>query len=97
MIKFPSSFLSLAFLTLSLNGAYALDCEKGQLRLKEGTLVDNSSCENIYLSEVASSYGLKVSPSELNNPNKKKDICRSVWTDNRVNMICERAGIPERY
>jgi hypothetical protein len=40
---------------------------------------------------------MRVSAAKIrNNPNYKKEICRTVWTDIRVQTACLNAGVPER-
>jgi len=54
-------------------------------------------CQDQQLAQVAREYGIRASAAKIrNNPNYKKEICRTVWTDNRVQLTCENAGVPER-
>ena len=76
--------------------AHAIECNRG-LQAINGDLISTPYCQDAYLAEVAREYGLKASAAQIrNNPNFKKEICRTVFTDNRVQLTCEQAGVPER-
>jgi hypothetical protein len=76
--------------------AHAIDCVRG-LQSVNGQLISTPYCQDAYLAEVAREYGLKASAAQIRaNPNLKKEICRTVFTDNRVQLTCEQAGVPER-
>jgi hypothetical protein len=76
--------------------AHAIDCIRG-LQSVNGQLISTPYCQDTYLAEVAREYGLKASAAQIrNNPNFKKEICRTVFTDIRVQTTCEQAGVPER-
>jgi hypothetical protein len=75
--------------------ARAIDCVRGLQRVN-GQLIATPYCQDAYLAEVARRYGLKASAEKIrNNPNFKKEICRTVFTDIRVQATCEQAGVPE--
>jgi len=77
--------------------ASAINCVKGYQRV-QGSLIATPYCQDQYLAKVARQYGLRASAAKIrNNPNYKKEICRTVWTDNRVNLTCKNAGVPERF
>ena len=76
--------------------ASAIDCVRGYQRV-QGNLIATPYCQDQQLAQVARGYGIRASAAKIrNNPNYKKEICRTVFTDNRVNITCENAGIPER-
>jgi hypothetical protein len=76
--------------------AHAIECNRGLQSIK-GDLIATPYCQDEYLAEVAREYGLKASAAQIrNDPNYKKEICRTVFTDNRVQLTCEQAGVPER-
>jgi len=75
--------------------ASAVDCVRGYQRV-QGNLILTPYCQDQQLAQVAREFGMRVSASEIrNNPNYKKEICRTVFTDIRVQMTCENAGVPE--
>ncbi len=76
--------------------ASAIDCVRGYQRV-QGNLIATPYCQDQQLAQVARGYGIRASAAKIrNNPNYKKEICRTVWTDNRVQITCENAGVPER-
>jgi hypothetical protein len=83
-------------IVISGTPAHAIECVRG-LQSVNGDLISTPFCQDAYLAEVAREYGLKASAAEIrNNPNFKKDICRTVFADIRVQATCEQAGVPER-
>jgi hypothetical protein len=95
--KNPHSTLGLVTLVLVLaTPAHAIDCVRG-LQSVNGQLISTPYCQDTYLTVIAREYGLKASAAQIrNNPNFKKEICRTVFTDIRVQTTCEHAGVPER-
>jgi hypothetical protein len=95
--KNPVSSLAIATLVLVLaTPVHAIECVRG-LQSVNGQLISTPYCQDTYLAEVAREYGLKASAAQIrNNPNFKKEICRTVFTDIRVQTTCEQAGVPER-
>jgi hypothetical protein len=95
--KNPVSSLAIATLVLVLaTPVHAIECVRG-LQSVNGQLLSTPYCQDTYLAEVAREYGLKASAAQIrNNPNFKKEICRTVFTDIRVQTTCEQAGVPER-
>ncbi len=90
--------LCLAALAAALAGpAAAIKCEKGFQRVK-GDLIATPYCQDQYLAEVAHQYGFKASANKIrNDPNYKKELCRFVFNDIRVQTTCMDAGVPEFY
>jgi hypothetical protein len=77
--------------------AAAIKCVKGYQKV-QGNLLSTPYCQDQYLAQVARQYGLRASASKIrNNPNYKKEICRTVFTDIRVQETCLNAGVPEAY
>jgi hypothetical protein len=90
--------LCLAALAVTLAGpAAAIKCEKGFQRV-QGDLIATPYCQDQYLAEVAHQYGFKASANRIrNDPNYKKELCRFVFNDIRVQTTCMDAGVPEFY
>jgi hypothetical protein len=95
--KRPHSSLGPSLLILVLaTPAHAIDCIRG-LQSVNGQSISTPYCQDAYLAEIAREYGLKASAAQIrNDPNFKKEICRTVFTDIRVQTTCEQAGVPER-
>ena len=61
----------------------------------KGELLATPYCADEYLAQVAREYGIKVTAAQIrNNPNLKRNVCRTVFTDNRVFLTCKDAGVP---
>jgi hypothetical protein len=87
----------LAVTGLVTPAAAAIKCVKGYQKV-QGNLIFTPYCQDQYLAQVARQYGLKASAAKIrNNPNYKKEICRTVFTDIRVQETCLDAGVPEAY
>jgi hypothetical protein len=84
--------------TAALAGpAAAIKCENGFQRV-QGDLIATPYCQDQYLAQVARQYGFDASAAKIrNNPNYKKEICRFVFNDIRVQSTCMDAGVPEIY
>ena len=81
--------------TVVATPASAIKCVKGYQRV-QGNLLATPYCQDQYLAQVAREYGIRASASKIrNNPNFKKEVCRTVFTDIRVQMTCLNAGVPE--
>jgi hypothetical protein len=66
------------------------------MRSVNGQMIYTPYCQDEYLAEVAREYGFKATGAEIrNNPNFKKEICRFVFQDTRVQITCMQAGVPE--
>ncbi len=77
--------------------AAAIKCEKGFQRV-QGNMIATPYCQDQYLAEVAREYGFKASASKIrNDPNYKKELCRFVFSDIRVQTTCLDAGVPEFF
>lgn len=77
--------------------AAAIKCEKGFQRV-QGNLIATPYCQDQYLAQVAREYGFKASAARIrNDPNYKKEICRFVFSDIRVQTNCLSAGVPEFF
>jgi hypothetical protein len=74
---------------------HAIECSRGTQKVN-GQMIFTPYCQDEYLSEVAREYGFTAPAAKLrNNPNFKKEICRFVFQDIRVQITCMQAGIPE--
>ena len=68
--------------------------EKG-LQRSGGRLISTPYCEDNYLAQVAREYGVRHSAEAIrNNPNLKRDVCRFVGRDIRVQHNCPDEGSP---
>jgi len=77
--------------------AFAIKCENGYQRV-QGNLIATPYCQDQLLAQVAVSQGFKTSAAKIrNNPNHKKEICRFVFNDIRVQQTCLDAGVPEFF
>jgi len=86
-----------AVLLLALPGsAWAgTKCERGY-QLVQGNWISTPYCQDAYLADVAREYGFNASAAKIrNNPNYKKELCRYVFSDIRVQETCLSAGVPE--
>ena len=73
----------------------AIECVRG-MRSVNGQMIYTPHCQDEYLAEVAREYGFKASGAKIRgNPNFKKEICRFVFQDIRVQITCLQAGVPE--
>jgi len=61
--------------------ALAIDCVRGYQRV-QGNLIATPYCQDQYLAQVA-------------RPNYKKEVCRTVFNDIRIQTTCLNAGVPE--
>lgn len=63
-------------------------CKEGFQEIK-GRSVSTPYCEDEYLAQVAREYGTRVSADTLRaNPNAKRDVCRFIGRDIRINHTC---------
>jgi hypothetical protein len=75
--------------------ASAIDCVRGYQRV-QGNLIATPYCQDQYLAQVAREYGIPATASKIrNNPNYKKEVCRTVFNDIRIQTTCLNAGVPE--
>jgi hypothetical protein len=92
-----SGVMAWAVLLASPAAAFRIKCENGFQRVK-GDLISSPYCQDEYLAVVAREYGFSATGAKLrNNPNFKKEICRFVFNDIRVQGTCLTAGVPEYY
>jgi hypothetical protein len=89
-----------AALTLVALGSPALaepNCENGA-QLVKGNWMATPWCQDKLLAEVANARGFKTTFAAIrNDPNHKKELCRFLFTDIRVEGTCLDAGVPEYY
>ena len=75
--------------------ALAIDCVRGYQRV-QGNLIATPYCQDQSLAQVAREYGIPATASKIrNNPNYKKEVCRTVFNDIRIQTTCLNAGVPE--
>lgn len=70
----------------------AIKCENGYQRV-QGNLISTPYCQDALLAAVARQYGFKTSAAAIReNPNHKREICRFVGRDIRVQEGCITAN-----
>jgi hypothetical protein len=75
--------------------AVAITCRNGT-QLVQGSWIATPYCQDLYLAQVARERGYPVSAEKIrNNPNYKKELCRSIFADIRISETCRSAGVPE--
>jgi hypothetical protein len=61
----------------------------GGFQVVNGTLLSTPYCQDQQVAQVARSYGLRVTDGQIrNNPNIKREVCRTIGRDNRVYLSC---------
>lgn len=82
---------------LAASPALAIKCQNGN-QLVQGNWLATPYCQDQLLAQVATERGFKASLAQIrNNPNYKKELCRSLFNDIRVQMTCLDAGVPEFF
>lgn len=82
---------------LATPASAAIKCSNGN-QLVQGNWLATPYCQDQQLAEVATERGYRASAKEIrNNPNYKKELCRSLFSDIRVQMTCLDAGVPEYF
>lgn len=72
--------------------AAAIQC-KGGYQVVQGNLLATPYCQDALLATVARQYGFKTSASAIRqNPNHKREVCRFVGRDIRVQENCLTAN-----
>jgi hypothetical protein len=75
----------------------AIKCQDGS-QLVQGNWLATPYCQDALLAQVALQRGFKTSFAEIrNNPNHKKELCRFLFSDIRVQGTCLDAGVPENF
>ena len=93
----PAAVAVLAVLAAASPGAAEIKCQDGA-QLVQGNWLATPYCQDKLLYQVANSRGFKTSFEAIrNNPNHKKELCRFLFTDIRVQMTCLDAGVPEYF
>ena len=81
---------------LSAGPALAINCNEGYQRV-QGNAIATPFCQDEYLSQVARTYGVKSTGDLIrNNPNYKREVCRLVGRDIRVQTSCIEELSPGR-
>lgn len=66
----------------------AIRCEGG-FQIVQGNRLATPYCQDDQLAKVAREYGMRASASAIrNNPNYKREVCRLVGRDIRVQLTC---------
>lgn len=77
--------------------AQAIDCSGGFQHV-QGSWIATPYCQDEQLAQVARQYGFRAAAAEIrHNPNVKKEICRFISQDIRVQTTCLDAGVPESF
>ena len=89
-----ATLVVLAFATPAIA---AIKCNDGN-QLIQGNWMATPYCQDKLLAEIANARGFKTTFAAIrNNPNHKKELCRFLYTDIRVQMTCLDAGVPEYF
>lgn len=81
----------LAFAAMSAPAA-AIEC-RGGYQVVQGNLLSTPYCQDALLAKVARQYGFKTSAAAIRqNPNHKREICRFIGRDIRVQENCITAN-----
>ena len=86
--RLPLDFESLALpaATLATPSSAAIKCQDGS-QLIQGNWMATPYCQDALLAQVATQRGFKTSFAAIrNNPNHKKELCRFLFSDIRVQM-----------
>lgn len=76
--------------------AHGIVCQDGYQRV-QGNLIATPYCQDNNLARVAREFGVKASAERVrNNPNYKREICRLVGRDIRVQEACVDEATPGR-
>ena len=77
-----------ALLSMGAMDAAAIECRNGDQRV-QGTLIATPYCQDQLLALVAREHGLRASADAIrSNPNLKRDVCRLVGRDIRIQATC---------
>jgi hypothetical protein len=77
--------------------SFAITCNQGN-QLVGGQWLATPYCQDEYLAQVGREHGFQASAERLrSNPNYKKELCRFVFSDIRVQEACNSAGVPEFF
>lgn len=73
-------------------------CHEGYQTI-QGRSLSTPYCEDEYLAQVAREYGSRISADTIrSNPNAKRDLCRFIGRDIRINQACiQFQGARGRY
>lgn len=82
---------------LAMPALAAIKCQDGN-QLIQGNWMATPYCQDALLAQVANARGFKTTFAAIrNNPNHKKELCRFLFSDIRVQMTCLDAGVPEYF
>ncbi len=96
-MKTACGLATLAVAVLGTGPALAIECRDGN-QLVQGNWLATPYCQDQLLAQVATERGFGASAARIrNNPNYKKELCRFVFSDIRVQQTCLDAGVPESF
>ncbi len=77
--------------------ASAISCKQGS-QLVNGQWLETPYCQDQLLAQVGREHGFNSTAEHIrSNPNYKKEVCRFVFSDIRVQENCATAGVPEGF
>lgn len=87
----------LGAMAMTTPASAGINCQDGN-QLIQGNWMATPYCQDALLAQVANARGFKTSFAAIrNNPNHKKELCRFLFSDIRVQMTCLDAGVPEYF
>lgn len=89
-----TGLMAVGLIALSTPASARIACRDGY-QLVSGSFISTPYCQDALLSDVARAFGVKASAARIReNPNYKREICRLVGHDIRVQETCnfERPG-----
>ena len=87
-----STILAVIMVALTaIPAAAKIHCKEGFQVISGAGLHATPYCETKYLSEVASSYGIKTSFKRLRvSESERETVCRAIGHDHRIDSFCHR-------
>ncbi|MBX9925377.1 MAG: hypothetical protein K2Y05_03380 [Hyphomicrobiaceae bacterium] len=87
----PLAVSTLAAALVATIGATAharIACDEGYQKIR-GDFISTPYCQDEQVADVARQYGVRTSGAAIrNNPGHKREICRLIGRDNRVQQAC---------
>ena len=84
------SAICTGFFCIIAGPAWGISCQEGYQRVR-GEFIATPYCQDAYLAEVAASYGMRAPATKIrDNPNFKREVCRLVGQDIRVQSNCQQ-------
>lgn len=93
MLRIPIIAAVAAFVAIGAAPAEAkIRCHEGFQNVS-GAQLATPYCQDLYVAQVARTYGIKVSDEAVrNNPSVKRNVCQMIGRDNRVHIACVDAN-----